>query len=108
MDRGYLLLGASASGFGVDSGNGAPLIQSAYNSMNGMWHWNRIGAGTASATVFGSPDPVVFGWFPITSLAITGSGSAIISANYGFMRASVFFTAANPTAYLHAQWASRY
>lgn len=104
MDRGFLLNGATASGYGVNAAGGG-LVVSGYNQWQGMLAWNRVGAGSASATVFGSPDPDNLGWYPISSFPINGQGSAILSANYGYLRASVFWTAANPTAHLFAQWA---
>lgn len=107
MDRGWLLFSASASGFGVDPrAAGSPLIVSGYDSNQGMVYWARMGAMTASATLFGSPNPDTLGWYPISSISLNGSGSAILSANYGFLRASLFYTGTGlPSAMLFAQWA---
>lgn len=103
-ERGFLLNTGLVSGYGVGPVNGEDLIISGYGSWQGMVHWNRAGDGSASATLFGSPHPDM-GWFPISSMAITGQGSAILSANYGHLRASIFWVAANPTAFMFGQWA---
>lgn len=104
MERGFLLLSATASGYGLDDA-GQNLMLSGYESRNGMVYWS--GVGTGSGTLWGSPHPEGMGWFPISAFAWNDSvprNSAILSGNYGYLRASLTFTA-NATGHLFAQWA---
>ena len=108
-ERDYLLLSATASGSGLHptgaDGIGQPRILSGYGYRQGMVFWSGI--GTASGTLFGSPDPGM-GWFPISGFAWNNAvprNSAIISANYGHLMATLTFTA-NSTGHLFVHWAS--
>lgn len=105
-ERGYLLLSASASGYGKHPADGIDLIISGFGYRNGLVYWAKDGDGSASATIFASPDPGL-GWYPISSIPITGSSSAILSGAYGHIRASVFWTGGTPSAHLFLNWADR-
>ena len=102
MERGFLLLSATASGYGNDAA-GQSLIISGYGFRNGMVYWS--GVGTGSGTLWGSPHPDM-GWYPISAFAWNDTvprNSAMLSGNYGQLRASLTFTA-NATGQMFAQW----
>jgi hypothetical protein len=91
-ERGFLLLSASGTGTAL---GGTELAGYAYR--NGMVYWQHsavtssANSASVGATLYANPHPDL-PWYPITSWAFTGaanSGSAIMSANYGHLKAAV-------------------
>ncbi len=102
-ERGYLLISASAAGAGNEIGG--------YDSFKGMVFWNHTAysasanSGSASATLYCSPDPLM-GWWPVTGWTMGGAsqGSALLTANYGHLMASATWISASGCLTMFAQW----
>ena len=109
-DRGFLLLSASAIGTALGG-----QVVSGYDNSYGMVHWihtaitSSANSASLGGTLQASPHPGM-GWYPVTSWAFTGaanSGSAILSANYGYLQATVDWVSGAGTGRvsMFAQWA---
>lgn len=103
-ERGFLLDSATAAG-------GGPVL-SGYGSRQGMLFWSHTArnasanSGSASGALYASPHPGME-WWPVTSIAIGGpaTGSAMLTAAYGYLMASATWISASGTLTMFAQWA---
>ncbi len=104
MERGFLLLSASATGAGS--------VLSGYDGRNGMIWWNHTAlsasanSGSASATLYGSPHPGM-GWYPVTGWTLGGTvrGSAFITGIYGHLMVSATWISASGVLTMFHHWA---
>ena len=121
-ERGYLLLSANASGTGrgptgVD-GIGPPLQNSGFGYSVGMMYWlhtaitSSANSAAIGVTIYATPDPLGMPWLPISSLigsGAAGSGSAMLTANYGYLQAGVNWVSGIGTGRMtmFVQWSNR-